>query len=107
MVLNIQVYDKQSNEIGDYDIEFKAKYDSQTDIYEVHNTMLNETKKIGRENNSDGTQTNGQTRIGSQIQADGLVLPGTPTTIVHTWVNPVVNSNNEFGDDEYSQCGND
>ena len=57
VVLNILVYDKHGEEIGNYDIEFKAKYDSETDTYDVHNTMLDERKKIGKENSSNPLQT--------------------------------------------------
>ena len=45
VVLNILVYDKHGEEIGNYDIEFKTKYDSTTDTYDIHNTTLDERKK--------------------------------------------------------------
>lgn len=62
VVLSILVYDKHGEEIGNYDIEFKTKYDSTTDTYEVHNTMLDERKKIGKESGSKSLQTDGNIR---------------------------------------------
>ncbi len=106
VVLNILVYDKHGNEVGDYDIEFKTKYDSATDTYDVYNTLLDETKKISREGNDNSLQTNGHTEIGSQIQPDGIVVANPYSIqVVNSWTNFIVSPDNEFGSDSYSQCG--
>ena len=107
VVLNISVYDKYGEEIGNYDIEFKAKYDSATDTYDVHNTMLDERKTIGKEDGSNSLQADGNIRTDSEIQTDGLVdTTNGLVKVVHRWDNPVVDSDNEFGSDTTSQCGN-
>ena len=90
VILNIVVYDKQDEEIGNYNIEFKTKYDSATDMYDVHNMMLDERKKIGNESDSNSLHTDGDMRVDSEIQTDGVVVPGSTTKVVHIWINPVV-----------------
>ena len=106
VALNILIYNKQGEKIGNYDIEFKTKYDSTTDTYDVYNTMLDERKKISKESGSNSLLTDGDIRVNSKIQTDGIVVPGSSTTVIHTWMNPVVDPNDEFGNDAYSQCGN-
>ena len=90
VVLNIVVYDKQNEEIGNHNIEFKTKYDSATDMCDVHNIMLDEREKIGNESDSNSLHTDGDMRVDSEIQTDGVVVPGSTTKVVHIWINPVV-----------------